>query len=79
MRAASEAHQDNERLIDLLSTAHRRMLRDESGISDAVIEARGYRTVTDHKELTARGFASRQLQVPGLALPLYATDGTQPF
>lgn len=62
-----------------LSSSHLKMLDDGSGISGAIIEARGYRTVTDHKELTALGFASRQLQVPGLLLPLHATDGSQPF
>jgi hypothetical protein len=55
------------------------MLREESGISDEVIAARGYHTITDHKELTALGFSSKQLRVPGLSLPLHTTDGSQPF
>jgi hypothetical protein len=38
-----------------LGEFHLKMLRDESGISDEVIAARGYRTVTDHKELTSLG------------------------
>src|SRR5262245_56410346 len=62
-----------------LSAAHLHMLRAESGISDAVIAARGYRTITGHKELTALGFAKSQLQPPGLLLPLHTTDGSQPF
>ncbi|MGH7965777.1 MAG: DUF3854 domain-containing protein, partial [Candidatus Binatia bacterium] len=49
------------------------------GISDAVIEARGYRTTDDGKELVPLGFASRQLRQSGLLLPLHATDGSQPF
>jgi hypothetical protein len=44
------------------------MLREESGISEEVIAARGYRTVTDHTDLSALGFSSRQLRVPGLLL-----------
>src|SRR5438128_2685701 len=63
----------------MLSAEHRKMLREESGIADAVIEARGYRTVTDVKELVALGFASSQLRVPGLLCPLHTTDGQQPF
>lgn len=62
----------------LLSDAHLKMLREESGIADAIIEARGYRTITDHKELTRLGFTSRQLRPPGLLLPLHTTDGSQP-
>jgi hypothetical protein len=49
-----------------LSVPHLKMLREESGISDLVIELRGYRTITDHRELSALGFASRQLHVPGV-------------
>jgi len=55
------------------------MLREESGISDEVRRARGYRTLTDVKELDALGFSNRQLRQPGLLLPLHATDGSQPF
>lgn len=62
-----------------LSDAHLAMLRDESGISDEVIVARGARTVTDVKELVALGFSQRQLRQPGLLLPLHGTDGSQPF
>lgn len=51
------------------------MLRQASGISDEVIAARGYRTVTDEAELAALGFAPRQRRTPGLLLPLHTTDG----
>lgn len=63
----------------LLSAAHLKMLRAGSSISDAVIEARGARTITDVKELVALGFSSRQLRVPGLLLPVHGTDGSRPF
>jgi len=63
-------------LDDLLLPAHLRMLHEESGISDDVIRARGYRTITDPKELKALGFAPGQCrQVPGLLIPLHTTDG----
>src|SRR5262249_55476868 len=48
-------------------------------ITDEVIQARDYRTVTDAKELAVLGFSPKQCRVPGLLLPLHATDGTQPF
>src|SRR5215470_2104855 len=63
----------------MLSAEHGKTLREESGIANEVIQARGYRTVTDVKELSGLGFSKRQLRVPGLLLPLRATDGTQPF
>jgi hypothetical protein len=59
----------------LLSDRHLRMLLDESGISMAVITARGYRTITDAAELVALGFGPAQRRVPGLLLPLHTTDG----
>jgi hypothetical protein len=61
-------------LTHCLSAPHLEMLRRGSGISDAVIAARGYRTVTDPKELAALGFTPRQCRVPGLLLPLWPPD-----
>lgn len=62
-----------------LSELHLKMLREESGIGDAVITARGYRSIPDSKagrdELKACGFAPRQRRVPGLLIPLHTTDG----
>jgi Domain of unknown function (DUF3854) len=65
--------------VNRLSAEHLIIVRHESGISDDVIQARGYQTVTDIKELVSRGFSFRQLRQPGLLLPLHATDGSQPF
>jgi hypothetical protein len=62
-----------------LSPAHLRTLRDESGISDDVIEARGYRSITDTKELAALGFAPKQQLVPGIWMPGFAPDGSNGF
>jgi hypothetical protein len=59
----------------MLSDAHQQEL-NESLVSDAHRDARGYRTVTDEKELTALGFAPKQRLIPGLLLPSYAPDGS---
>jgi len=59
----------------VLSEAHLSMLRDASCISETVIAARGYRTVTISKDLADLGFPPRQRRVPALLLPLHTTDG----
>ena len=59
-----------------LSDAHLKMLSDESAISETVIAARGYRTVTDKKELAALRFSKSQQLAPGLLIPVYAPDGS---
>lgn len=58
-----------------LSPEHLSMLRDGSGIDDATISARGYRTITESKHLRELGFSRSQCNVPGLLLPVYTTDG----
>lgn len=62
-----------------LSDKHLKMLREDSGISDEVIKARGYRTVTDEKELTPLGFSVVQRRTPGLLMPGYGPDGSNGF
>ena len=62
-------------VADILSPEHLVMLRDGSGIAEAVILARGYRTITDPQELRTLGFASNQCLVPTLLLPVHTTDG----
>jgi hypothetical protein len=59
----------------MLSDPHRTILRTGSGITEAVMAARGYRTITDAAELLALGFGLAQCRVPGLLLPLHTTDG----
>lgn len=59
-----------------LNESHLRQLREGSGISDEVIVARGYRTITYEKDLTPLGFAPRQRRVPGLLIPVFTTDGS---
>src|SRR5947209_102874 len=62
-----------------LSKKHLKMLREESGVSDEVIIARGYRTVTDEKELIPLGFSTVQRNTPGLLIPGFAPDGRNGF
>ena len=60
----------------ILADNHYIMLTEESGISDEVIQARGYRTVTQAKELADLGFTPSQRSAPGLLIPLHTTDGS---
>src|ERR1041385_8356706 len=62
-----------------LSERHLKMLREEAGISDEVIAARGYRTVTDEKELIPLGFSTVQRRTPGLLIPGHGPDGGNGF
>ena len=57
-----------------LSAEHLKILREESGISKEVIEARGYRTVSEIGKLKDLGFSPRQCR-PGLLIPVHTTDG----
>lgn len=59
----------------VLSAAHRQMLSVESAITDEVIAARGYITITDKAEARQRGFSEAQARVPALLLPLWTVDG----
>ena len=58
-----------------LSENHLKMLTKESGISDQMIQERGYRTITNEGDLVQFGFSPAQRRVPGLLIPLYTTDG----
>jgi hypothetical protein len=62
-----------------LSETHKRMLRDESAISDEVIRARGYWTATEESELRELGFADYQCRVPALVIPVYGEYGQPCF
>lgn len=61
-----------------LSPEHRTMLLQESGIAPDVVAERGYRTVTNPKDLEALGFTPAQRRCPGLLLPLHPTGGGKP-
>ena len=58
-----------------LSENHLKMLADESGISEQMIQDRGYRTITNEGDLVQFGFSPAQRRVPGLLIPLHTTDG----
>lgn len=61
--------------MNTLSPTHLASLH-ASAISDLVIHARGYRTVTAASDLRSLGFSPAQCRVPGLLLPLCTTAGT---
>ena len=54
---------------------HEKMLLEESGISQEVVEARGYLTVDTRSELKRLGFSERQCNKPGLLIPVYSPAG----
>jgi len=54
---------------------HLKMLRDESGISDAVIQSRGYWTASRKSELRNLGFTDPQRRVPALVIPIHNVHG----
>lgn len=58
-----------------LNAEHQRMLTVESGISDEVIAARGYETVTTKSRIKALGFSDRQARVPSLLIPMWNIHG----
>jgi Domain of unknown function (DUF3854) len=59
----------------VLASHHETMLREESGISPKVVEARGYRTVDTKSELKSLGFSECQCNKPGLLIPVYSPTG----
>lgn len=61
----------------ILSDTHKEQLR-ASGISPAVIDARGYWTEHVKVELKKLGFSSSQQQVSALVVPLWDLDGETP-
>lgn len=58
-----------------LEDRHVKELREGSGIGVDVIEARGYRTITDPSELAVLGFSRSQRRVPGLLIPFHDVTG----
>jgi hypothetical protein len=68
------ADSDGE-LGQVLNPAHRRMLLLESGISQDVVKARGYRTVGTKAELVRLGFSGPQCNPPGLLVPIHSPLG----
>src|SRR5918993_3768389 len=59
----------------VLASHHETMLREESGITQEVIDTRGYRTVDTKRELKRLGFSERQCNKPGLLIPVYSPTG----
>jgi hypothetical protein len=59
--------------LDLLS--HHAKLLSESGITPEIAAARGYRTVTEKKNLEELGFGVKQRRVPALLIPIHNVRG----
>jgi hypothetical protein len=77
----SRHQQNNQRdytTSHVLLQWHYEMLK-ASAISDDVIKERGYRSITKAEDLLKLGFSNQQARVPGLLLPLHATDGQTPL
>jgi hypothetical protein len=70
-------------LAERLTPQHWTMLTQESGITEAVMAERGYRSVEGaqgYAELKSLGFSKAQAwKTSGLLLPLWTTDGQQPL
>ena len=58
-----------------LSKEHRHTLEHDSAISNEVVEARGYQTVTTKAELETLGFARSQRNIPALVIPIFNPAG----
>ena len=58
-----------------LAPHHLEALISGSGISEEVVEARGYWTVTHPDDLIELGFTKPQRRVPALVLPIHGMDG----
>ena len=57
-----------------LSDSHRRMLYDESGISQEVAAERGYFTARSRSEVP-EAFIKDYQRKPGLVAPMFSPDG----
>ncbi|MEX2225373.1 MAG: DUF3854 domain-containing protein [Dehalococcoidia bacterium] len=59
----------------VLSPEHRRMLTQDSGLSDDIIAGRGYETITTKSRLHQLGFGHMQTNVPALLIPVFDCRG----
>ena len=63
--------------LSVLTPTHLRELVQDSSIDQAIVEARGYRSLAKHQsaELDAFGIRSRADSFPGLLIPIYRATG----
>jgi len=54
----------------MLCESHHEMLAIQSGLSERVIQARGYETIDTKAKLKSLGFSDRQSRVPALLIPI---------
>lgn len=63
----------------MLTVEHSKTLSEQSGISEEIIAARGYRTATKKSELEELGFGEKQRRVPALVIPVHNVTGEAAF
>ena len=71
--------QKNTHTLPGLDPAHYKELSEGSGISDEVIQERGYYTITKKTELKRLGFGTAQQQVPAIGMPVRNKRGEWQF
>lgn len=59
----------------MLCESHHEMLAIQSGLSERVIQARGYETIDTKAKLKSLGFSDRQSRVPALLIPILDVHG----
>jgi len=64
-----QVHPLNSPPLNILLPHHRQRLHDKD-ISDSVIEARGYYSITNESDLANFGYSSSQLNLPALVIPI---------
>ncbi len=84
MKQSTDVAYDVTQIEEMLLPHHLKSLREKSGISDAVIAGRGYRSIIHPSELISFGFKRYQSRTvskaaPTLLVPLHALDGTVPY
>ncbi len=84
MKQSTDVAYDVTQIEEMLLPHHLKSLREKSGISDAVIAGRGYRSIIHPSELISFGFKRYQSRMvskaaPTLLVPLHALDGTVPY
>src|SRR5262245_9321874 len=76
---AAQGTASNETSTALLLLPHHSGLLEASAVSEAVVRARGYRSVEKKAELRKLGFSEAQRCVPALVCPVYDVTGEIAF
>jgi len=74
VKAAAISNADERDVDSLLFPSHLDHLLQSAIPRDFILQ-RGYRTVTDQRQLEALGFRKQQCHVPGILIPLHGVNG----